>query len=204
MKTSLIVALFLSLKSMAQVEIIGTNFSGSGCPQGSARFVVAPDLTSFTILYDQFQVLMAPGSGPIAESQCRAEIEFKKPQNLIFEIENVDLRGFVQLEANMFGAQMVKAVTGIHRGRQGRTRDFAFERWMGPISKNYTLSTLPASSDQGQSNCLASPTSKIIIGSRIRIRSQQRGNGGGQGQISVDSADGKMVQKFNVKWRQCP
>lgn len=194
--------LFFVARAMAlnpgDAEIVGMKLQGEGCPEGSVRMTLAPDGSAFTVLYDQFTVT-ADGSRPLVEINCRVVAEIRKPKDLGVSVEGVDFRGFIQLDAGVRGAQVVKVAAGQHGGRNGREVDMGVERWLGPVAENFIVRANPTAR-AGEVNCIASEKTKLVVVSRVRIKNAGPGK---MGMISVDSADGLLMQKYMLSWHDC-
>ena len=80
------------------------SYGGSGCPAGSARAVVAPDLKSFTMIFDKY-VVNAAGSNSLDRKNCQILINFEFPQGWSYSIARMDYRGFYNLSAGTYGSQ---------------------------------------------------------------------------------------------------
>lgn len=194
--------LFFIARAMAlapgEAEIVGLKLQGEGCPEGSVSLTLAPDASAFTVLYDRFTIT-ANGSRPQEEINCRVVAEIRKPRDKGVSVEGVDLRGFIALDAGVRGAQIVKVVAGQHGGRNGREVDMGHERWVGPIAENFIVRANPTART-GEVNCVESDKTKLIVVSRVRIKNAGPGK---TGTITVDSADGLLMQKYMLNWEDC-
>lgn len=197
-----ITVLFFIARAMAldpgEAEIIGMKLQGEGCPEGSVHMTLAPDASAFTVLYDQF-VLTANGTRPQEEINCRVVAEIKKPRDMGVSVEGVDFRGFIALDAGVKGAQVVKVVAGQHGGKHGREVDMGHERWVGPVTENFIVRANPTART-GEINCVESDKTKLIVVSRVRIKNAGPGK---TGTITVDSADGLLMQRYLLSWKEC-
>lgn len=185
----------------ADVRIESFSVSGQGCPQGSVRLVLAPDASAITVLYDQFQLQGLSGSPQQMDMTCRVDAIISKPKSLGFSIESVDFRGFVQLDRGVRAAQRVKVVSGSTRPLRQLSGEFGFERWVGPIAENYLIQTVAPYEKPEILNCLPlKKNTRLTVTSRIRL------NGLGPGKtgfLAVDSADGKVAQRYRLQWHDC-
>lgn len=184
----------------SSVEIKEVSLSGSGCPDGSVQVVLAPDASAFTVLYDRFQLQVTPGN-PKGEMKCEVQIKLKKPRLQGFAIESADFRGFVWLDHGMTAEQTVSVGAGAIKEIRQLTSEFGSQKWNGPISENYILSTVRPINGPKLLNCLpAKDETKIIVKSKIKIEPR---HSAGIGQMSVDTADGRVSQTYRLRWDNC-
>lgn len=183
-----------------EVEITGLSIGGNGCPQNSVDVVLAPDAKSFTVLYDQFYVEVAPGRSK-QSAKCQVELDFKKPRAMGFTIEAVDFRGFVHLEPGATAEQKVSAgISASSRIRQA-TSDFGYQRWSGPVSENFILSTVRPFKTPEILNCLpAKKSTTLVLKSELKINQRHPAS---SGLLTVDSTDGRMAQRYHMRWVNC-
>lgn len=96
-------ALILSLGDLAlarpQFGIGHPTAAGNGCPEGTVRAVTSPDGNEISILFDNFQIEVAPGnwSRPQLQKICRFQIPLSVPQGYELDLTQIDYRGFAQL-----------------------------------------------------------------------------------------------------------
>lgn len=202
MKSMWIAALLLlSTNAFAQmVQIRSVEYSGSGCPQGSVQVQFSPDGSSFTVLYDRFDLRVG---ADIAEGMqnCSIRVKVKKPLLAAFRVESADFRGFVHLDPGVTAEQKVSVAVGPIKELRRITSEFGYQRWQGPIAQNFLLTTVRPLNTPPVLDCVPPrENTEMIIESKIRVG---RGGGSRFGQLTVDSADGRMVQRYNLKWQNC-
>jgi hypothetical protein len=184
----------------ASVQVTGVISGGAGCPQGTVQVVMAPDGSSFTVLYDQLQLQASP-SQPIGAMDCTVTINLRKPLLMGFGIESVDFRGFVGLDRGVAAEQRVSVTSGAVKGIREISTEFSTQTWRGPLRQNYTMTTVRPLQGLEILNCLPPrENTKIVIKSRLRMQVQ---HGHGEGLLTVDSTDGKMAQKYHLRWQNC-
>jgi hypothetical protein len=184
------------------IRITEIALQGSGCPAGSVTAQVSPNGSSFTVLYDRFILqALANSASPNVGMECKVMLRISKPRLMGFSIESVDFRGFVQLDRGVRGLQKVRVSSGGTDFVRQISADFAFDRWQGPINQNYTLRATRMDGRPPILSCLpVKEETKVEITSLIRLN----GVGGGRsGMLTVDSADGRLSQKFNLRWHNC-
>ncbi len=197
--------LLLTIKSWAlapgQVSIEYVALEGRGCPAGSVAVQLAPDASSFTVLYDQFQLDGRAASLAEIKTECKVTIKLRKPLLLGFAVESMDMRGFIQLDAGVRASQKVTVKSGAVGPIRQLQSDFGYEQWQGPVQQNYLISTLKPIRRPEILNCIPPrKDTKIEISSKLQIQNLSSGR---VGLMMVDSADGRMVQKYNLRWTNC-
>lgn len=184
-----------------EIRLQGYSAGGNGCPSGSVSVIMSPDGSEFSVLYDKLTVGVGPGK-PTAYASCEVDISLSKPFMMGFRIESADFRGFVSLAPGVVAEQRVKLSSGLVKEIRNATADFGAQRWYGPTQENYILSTVHPTSQLDVLSCV--PLNKkthIII--KTEIRMQQNRNPNGTGLLAVDSTDGKLIQRYHVRWENC-
>ena len=202
MKMYFFSAVFLSaVVSKAQVQLTGIEYRGSGCPQGHISAAITSDASAFSVLYDSFS-LDVGGNITAAQSACSVVLHLKKPKRMGFRIVSADFRGFVALDPGVVASQNVVVMAGPNYGHQKLSAEFGNQNWTGPVGENYQLrSVRPVNNKPPVLDCVpAKENTDIVINSKIQIS-----NGGGArlGQLTVDSVDGLVEQKFFIQWIDC-
>jgi hypothetical protein len=72
------------------------SFGGTGCPAGTAHFVLTPDQTALSVLFDQYRVEAGNGT-PMETKACNASIPIQIPASMSLQVFEVDYRGFNSL-----------------------------------------------------------------------------------------------------------
>lgn len=182
-----------------EVQIQSLTFAGNGCPAGSARAVLAPDASAITIMYDQFQAEVGAGR-QMDRKKCDLILKFKKPKLYSFAIESADFRGFVHLERGARATQEVKLESG-HGDLAKVNLNLGLQSWLGPVSENYILTAVKPHEGLKYLSCLQ-PTKdgKLRVKSTVTV---ENGRNGAEGMIAVDSVDGRLVQRYKLRWMNC-
>lgn len=172
---------------------------GSDCPAGSVTAVLAPNAGAFSILYDKFLASAGgPGGVTVANATCNVKLKLRLPPGWALAIESADFRGFISLAPGMSATQNVK----FKLGQIGIPLDIDFgtQVWTGPMEEDYVISTLPPTTASPSDGC--APNNRTML--ELKTRAQVRGGSVDRtGQITVDSADGEMVQRYHLAWRNC-
>ncbi len=171
------------------------SYGGSGCPAGSARAVVAPDLKSFTMIFDRY-IVNAQGSNSIDRKNCQILINFQFPQGWSYSIARMDYRGFYNLSAGASGSQ--QALYYFQGNLQQARLNTIFR---GPTSGDYTISdTL------GINNLVWSPCGSIsgLNVNTYLLAQVGPNNPNGYAMLTTDSADGSVQTTYSLQWQKCP
>lgn len=181
------------------VAVESVVMSGNGCPAGTVQVVLAPDASAITLLYDQLQA-EANASVHQARKNCDVIIKFRKPKLYSFAIESADFRGYVYLEHGARAQQVVKLETG--SGDLAKLNlNIGAKSWVGPVDQNFVLRAVKPVEGMKYLSCLQPKKD-----GRLRVKSTitaENGTSSAQALIAVDSVDGRLVQKYNLKWINC-
>src|SRR6476646_9035296 len=91
--TTLITAAVSPALASDKVEILGAQYGGSGCPEGSASVSVSPDGQELSVLFDKFTALGNQSSQN--RKSCNLSIPIRVPQGFQISLYDVDYRGYV-------------------------------------------------------------------------------------------------------------
>lgn len=163
-----------------------------GCTPGSYSVIVAPDHSTLSILFDQFQLdSVAAGSAATLRKACTISYPLNLPANMSLGVYKVDYRGYARLartqeaslevqyglqpQANQHGRVFRRKVNGVHDG------DYFFTENIG-----------------------AGQMKRVGCGSaaNLNVKLELALSGVGDGMASLDSSDGKsaaMVYHLDLK-----
>lgn len=182
----------------SEIALEGVSYGGPGCPQGTVTTILSPDASELTVLFDAFDARVGADQSN-TEMNCEVRLNIRKPRLWSYKIESVDFRGFVHLDAGVRAEQRVMFQNG--PSHAGFNKSFGYQRFNGPISQNYLLTTVKPLNGPDLLSCL--PAKKNV---ELKIRStvELKGGGGAKGgMMTVDSADGRMIQKYRLSWISC-
>ena len=183
-----------------EVQILRVATTGSGCPEGSVQVILAPDASAITVLYDRYN-LSVTAAAPNASMECDVMVDLRKPRDFGFSIESADFRGFVFLDEGMTAEQKVQIQSGPVKGIRKITSEFGSHIWSGPFRDEYLLNAQRTVRRPEVLDCVPPRAeTKIIINSIVRIHPNATP---GSGQVSVDSLDGRVLQKYHLQWQSC-
>lgn len=87
-----------------EVTIKAYTYGGSGCPAGSVGSMLSTDLTTLTLIYDQFIAQSGAGIQPKDyRKNCQVNVKIHYPQGWQFSIFKADYRGHATLPAGTSG-----------------------------------------------------------------------------------------------------
>ena len=178
-------------KSKTYIEAI--TYGGSGCNQGSVSSSVSEDLTTFTLIFDQF-IAETGASKSIRASRknCQINIDLRYPQGWSYSIVSVDYRGFVSLPK---GTTAEHSAIYYFSGETAQTKSST--NFKGPYESDYLVSQKVATS-----SLVWSPCGQVIQGN-VNAAISISGDRTKDALMTVDSVDGKVEQIYGVQWRKC-
>jgi hypothetical protein len=177
-------------------NITSLGLLGSGCPAGTATYVLSPDNTAVTVLFSNYIASTGPTT-PITENRknCQLALGVHIPQGFSFSINSVDYRGYYQLDNKVTAAQ---AATYYFAGSVKQST--ARSNLKGPITgKDYLFHDEFDLATLVESPCGANTVWNI--NSQIQVNNGQ--NPSGSGSINTDSVDAKFIQIYSFQWIKC-
>lgn len=165
-----------------KVEILGAEYGGSGCPEGSASVSVSPDGQELSILFDQFVAL--GNKGAERRKSCNMSIPIQVPQGFQISLYDADYRGYV-------------APATIGRLRA----EYFFAGQRGPVFYR----TFNGESDYNVRDQLVTVGDVWSrCGDSVNMRVNAAMTASGQGMATVDSFDlAHRGLVYHIKYRQC-
>jgi hypothetical protein len=87
-----------------EVEIKGFTYAGSGCPAGSVGSMLSSDLTTLTLIYDDFIAQAGKDIKPKEyRKNCQINVKLHYPQGWQFSVFKADYRGHATLPKGAWG-----------------------------------------------------------------------------------------------------
>ncbi|MEJ1935051.1 DUF4360 domain-containing protein, partial [Nostoc sp. NIES-2111] len=166
----------------SKVEILGAEYGGNGCPDGSASVSVSPDGQELTILFDKF---IAEGNKSTERRKsCNMSIPIKVPQGFQISLYDADYRGYVS-----------PSTTARLRA------EYFFAGQRGPVFSR----TFRGETDYNVRDQLATVAdvwSRCGDSTNMRVNAAMTASG--QGVATVDSFDlSHRGLVYHIKYRQC-
>ncbi|MBC1219131.1 DUF4360 domain-containing protein [Nostoc sp. UCD121] len=165
-----------------KVEIVGAEYGGNGCPEGSASVNVSPDGQELSILFDKF--IAVGNKAEERRKNCNLSIPIKVPQGFQISLYDADYRGYV-------------APSTIGRLRA----EYFFAGQRGPVFSR----TFNGESDYNVRDQLVTVADVWSrCGDSVNMRVNAAMTASGQGMATVDSFDlAHRGLVYHVKYRQC-
>lgn len=187
----------------AWLQVERAEYWGTGCPSNSVSVQVDPSGRSFSVLYDQMDSRVDAHHTQDRKT-CKLVLKIRKPKNLSYQVESADFRGFVNLDRGVVAVHRAKIQTGSVKVMQQLSTELGSQSWQGPVSQSFYTTTqrLIENDNEHRLACLPklNQNPEIIIETEIMVR--HRG-GNRYGQLTVDSVDGRLEQKYNLRWTNC-
>jgi hypothetical protein len=165
--------------SQPPITIQSITYGGSGSPQGSVGQSLSNDRRTYTLIFDSFVASSGP-TVPITESRKDSQINLNLSGKGNDALDQT-IRGYVQLPAGA-SATVTIIMDDQDHPKKSQINQATF---FGPVSKDYLLDTLFKIKQHGG-------VSPAVFHVNITIQSA---NHNASGQVTVDSLDGKFIDK---------
>ncbi|MFN6485135.1 MULTISPECIES: DUF4360 domain-containing protein [unclassified Nostoc] len=165
-----------------KVEIVGAEYGGNGCPEGSASVSVSPDGQELSILFDKF--IAVGNKSEERRKNCNLSIPIQVPQGFQISLYDADYRGYVAPDTT------------------GRLRaEYFFAGQRGPVFSR-TFNGERDYNVRDQLVTVADVWSRC--GDSVNMRVNAAMTASGRGMATVDSFDlAHRGLVYHVKYRQC-
>jgi len=178
-----------------EVQIVGLQYSGSGCPGGTARGTISDDATTMTIGYDKFIAESGPNvKASDYRKNCQLVVKLKYPQGWQVSIFSANFRGYAGIQKKDKG--VCKATFWF----SGETEQGDATRTIvGPYNDNYKLFTKIPLTTTVWSRC--GKQGMLNINSEVRVVPLGTKN---VNLMTVDATDLMFSQIVYFQWKKCP
>ncbi|KAJ4397394.1 hypothetical protein N0V93_001621 [Gnomoniopsis smithogilvyi] len=188
-----------ALVSAQAISISKVQYSGNGCPQGTASVSLSSDKTIVTLGFDSFQTYIGPGTSIKDTSKnCEIHLTLSYPSGYSFAVVDSTYHGYAQLDSAVtgnfystyyFSSNAAKTFTTTASITGG-------ESWAdGAV---YMEEEIVPSPSYVKSKC---GTSEILnINNRIALVSS---DSNASGQLTDDDATVDQSQQINIQWFTC-
>lgn len=180
-----------------QVTITGVSYAGTGCPAGKAAVSHSEDWQTVTILFDQYQAVIGPGTTFADHTKyCNINFQVHYPPGYQYTLYKNDYTGQANLEAGVTAKQTSSYWFAGFVGNKPKLQS----TWYGPFNDQYTFT------DTLQST-VYSPcgvTTTLNVNTQLDLTSSKPS---AQGLINTQSIDSKVItpykHSYGVTWRRC-
>ncbi|OXV12195.1 hypothetical protein Egran_00044 [Elaphomyces granulatus] len=181
-----------------QVNFETISYAGSGCPAGTVSNVASDDKTILTSVFDQFVAAVGPGLDiTSSRKNCQMTLKIHYPGGFQFSIFEADYRGFVELEKNVNALQ--KSTYYFSGSQSQASLQTAFA---GPkLGDNYLISDKLEQASVVWSPC--GTEGLLNINAQVQVSKNSSAVTNAAGQLTVDSIDAKVTQKYSLQWQKC-
>jgi len=195
----LMAAFYAEAQDLGQVQVLDVTYGGTGCPGGTVDTTFAPQNNQFSVLYSAFDVSVG-GDAPAGNDQksCDVHIQLRLPPGATLNVEAADFRGFVALDEGVSAQHSVD-----HKVGSTKVSNFGFgtQTFQGPYQDAYFIQNIRPNVKDNKPKCHPHKN-EIAVKIRTRIK-MKGGDQNHQGLMTVDSADGKLEQKYHFTLRKC-
>ena len=189
------------------VQIVSVTARGTGCADGSARALVAPDGRTFSVFMDNYTATADPGF-TLDRKTCTVNVNVASPPGWSFTLTSADYRGFIAADAGtQVSHQVLYSFDGAAPpnerpgfGNSPGRYSFLQKNFNGPMNQDYYVQNVIDPRAQLWSSCSGGAPSSLMIQTFLiaKINAPNR-----QAQISLDTVDGILAQNFSWNWRKC-
>ena len=178
-----------------QVTITGVIYVGFGCPAGKAAVSHSPDLSTVTIIFDEYKASIGPGNRFADQAKnCNLNFKVNYPPGYQYTIYKSAFTGYGLLEKGV----TLKQMSSYWFASFVNDKPTFQSTLVGPYNSDYTLTdTLQYTvwSPYGASTTLSINTQLVLTSSDPQV----------QALINISSIDSKMEyqQAYDVNWRRC-
>lgn len=188
-----------------RAEVVNVQMDGSGCDAGNARAIFTQDVTTLSVLYDNFIAEIGKGTAQpkakSAEKKCTVLIDVVATPGWSFNIASVEYRGFIEAPDKTTLAYQLASI------ESNGLATIGFEQILikGPYINNHSI--VVKNKNLGilkNSMCDGSPQ-RLRVKTLIGVRNLLAAIGFMRPKVSigVDSADGQINQRFVFNWKKC-
>ncbi len=202
----------------ADFQLQNIRVGGAGCPSELTQIVLAPDASSASIIFSQFESRV-PNTDPnpkvqrsISTLNCNIFLDVRIPNGIKLDSINVatDMRGFATLDRGVQGSFETILVSKAGLGTEQGSRNpeiLAAKRWMNVNAnqeEDFTVSSSTSVATPSQcSRGLSSDIVTIRLQNTLSARILRGFENQAQGSITMDTSDIKGGLKIRASTSSC-
>lgn len=186
--------------SLANFQVRDLKYSGDGCPANTVQVIMAPDNSSFSVLYDAFTMEAGGSTSQSTDTKsCTLKFEIDIPKGKYVDIKAADFRGFASLAKGVVVEQTVRHQVGFNKLANS---GLGFQLLVGPTEGDYVVtSSKPTTKISKLLACLPlKDETQIILKTRIKMTGASNNR---PGLMTVDTTDGRIEHKFYLNLKSC-
>ncbi len=208
MRTATVLALVIALSTPVLAQEIGIQnltYSGTGCPEGTADWMLSVDGTVFNVTFWDFWAYACPTCGA-ADSQKRCDITFDlvAPAGYTFAVASVNTLGYVDLDAKN------SAELYVSLAHEGLTKDNKHGKLQHAAQHKYKkqgiadLFETDRVKEESKIWSYCGKTTQVTLSTSILAEAKKAG----EAVISLDNQDGTLPAQsattIEFEWKLCP
>jgi hypothetical protein len=177
------------------IEVVKVN--GTGCRPRTASAAVSPDNTAFTVAYSTYTAQVGVGARPADyRKDCRLRLKLDVPRGVTYAVGQADYRGFAQLERGATGLE----TANYHFQGSAETPPVTHS-FTGPFDDDWHTTDRPDDGDLVYAPC--GRTRHLDIYTELRVNAGTSDTTTKTSFMSMDSADGSIVTRYQFVWKKC-
>jgi len=177
-----------------EVQIMAFTHGGNGCPGGSVGKMLSSDLTTLTLIYDQYIAQSGENIQPNEyRKTCQVNIKLHYPQGWQFSIFKADFRGHATLPKGVRGTCKATYYFSGSSGEVSSNSEF-----QGPVDDDYTKTDVLGVESTVWSPCGVEGMLNIKSAVQVHPLDSKK-----RALMTVESTDLKFKQIHHMQWRKC-
>ena len=186
------IAIALLLSSGAMAKNSGVPVQGA-CAAGTYSVVNSPDGSTLSILFDNFLINAAAGSGSTSRISCSIQVPLNLPDGYSLGVYKVDYRGFAHLSAN----QLAELFVDYTFGTRNKSRNY-HRKIKGVYDGDFIFTETIGAGLMKRVGCGDDAVLNVTAALELNTTPQP-----GEAMVALDSVDGTpkggLIYRFDLK-----
>ena len=191
-RSAAFIAIGLLLSTGAMAKNAGAPVQGA-CPAGTYSVVNSPDGSALSILFDNFLINAAAGSGSTNRISCSIQVPLNLPDGYSLGVYKVDYRGYAHLSAK----QLAELSVDYTFGTRNKSRNFQ-RKIKGAHDGDFLFSETIGAGLMKRVGCgddaVLNVTAALVLNTTLQP---------GEAMVALDSVDGApkggLIYRFDLK-----